>query len=193
LPIAPGKDQVLFQYAVPYTAPTYEFNLPLAYDTARFGLYLKDVGATVRTQQLSAAPNPMGTVPNAPKLISLTGDKFAVGTTIKATFDKLPAAPEQAGQAAPGTAPTSLPVSPQTIGLVILSAAIVSAVALLVFQMRRKRAQEYADEEDEADPHKGLLQEIADLDDAFEAGNIGEAEYKEKRAALKAHLAELDK
>ena len=191
LPIGPGKDQILFQYDIPFTPPTYEFNLPLPNDVARFGLYVGDVGETVQSQQLSPAPSPMGNVPNAPKLIAVAGDKFAAGTTIKATIDKLPAAVAQPGQTPSAALPTALPVSPQTIGLVILGAAIVAAIALLVFPLLRRRAAN-AEEQDEDDARKEILQEIADLDDAFEAGKISEAEYKEKRAALKAELAEMD-
>ncbi len=38
-----------------------------------------------------------------------------------------------------------------------------------------------------------LLQDIADLDDDFEAGKITQEEYKKERAELKAKLLELDK
>ncbi len=194
LPIGPGKDQILFQYDVPVAPPKYEFNLLLPNDVARFGLYVADVGETVQSQQLVPAPSPMGNVPNAPKLIALAGDKFTAGTTIKATLDKLPAAATQPGQTAPAGQPTALPVNPQTIGLVILGAAIVAAVALLVFPMLRRRAAsaEDADDAEQDESHEDLLQDIADLDDAFEAGKIDEAEYKEQRAALKAQLAEID-
>jgi hypothetical protein len=192
LPIGPGKDQILFQYDVPVTPPKYDFNLLLPNDVARFGLYITDFGETVQSQQLTPTPSPMGNVPNAPKLISLAGEKFAAGTTIQATIDKLPVAPT--GQTAPAGQPIALPVNPQTVGLVILGAAIVAAIALLVYPMLRRRTASEEDEEDEEenDARADLMQEIADLDDAFEAGKIGEAEYKEQRAALKAELAEMD-
>jgi hypothetical protein len=135
----------------------------------------------------------MGDVPNAPKLIAMAGDKFTAGTTIKATIDKLPAAAAQPGQTPSAVLPTALPVSPQTIGLVILGAAVVVAIALLIYPILRKRAADAEDEEyDENDPRQNLLQGIADLDDAFEAGEIAETEYKDKRAALKAKLAEMN-
>ena len=129
----------------------------------------------------------MGTVPNAPKLIAVAGDKFAAGTVIKATIDKLPAAPAPTGQTAPRNepAPSSLPVSPQMIGLVVLGAAGAAAIALLVYPILRRRRQGPEEEEEtEEDPRQDLLQEIAELDDAFEAGDISESEYKDQRAAL---------
>ena len=88
-----------------------------------------------------------------------------------------------------------MPVSPQTIGVVVLGAAVVMAIALLVYPMVRRRMTSAEDEDaarDENDPRQNLLQDIADLDDAFEAGEMGEAEYKEKRDALKAKLAEME-
>jgi hypothetical protein len=197
LPIGPGKDQIMFQYAVPYTAPKYEFSLPLTHDIARFGLYLTDVGATLQSAQLSPAPNPMGDTPGAPKLIALTGEKLTAGTTVKATIDKLPSAAMEPGKAT--STPSSLPFgNNQTIGIIVLALAAGAAVAVIAYPILRKRHQRDEDDfedEDAAetpdDPRENLMQQIADLDDAFEAGDITEAEYKKQRAALKAQLAEL--
>ncbi|MBM3129550.1 MAG: hypothetical protein FJ009_13105 [Chloroflexi bacterium] len=196
LPIGPGKDQIMFQYAVPYTAPKYEFSLPLTHDIARFGLYLTDVGATIQSAQLSSAPNPMGDTPGAPKLITIAGEKLTAGTTVKATIDKLPAAAAQPGKAT--STPSSLPFGDnQTIGIIVLALAAGAAVAVIAYPILRKRHQRDDDDfEDEAetasdDPRENLMQQIADLDDAFEAGDITEAEYKKQRAALKTQLAEL--
>ena len=46
-------------------------------------------------------------------------------------------------------------------------------------------------EEPVANTRMDLLQEMADLDDDFEAKKISEEEYKEERARLKAELLEL--
>jgi flagellar biosynthesis/type III secretory pathway M-ring protein FliF/YscJ len=43
----------------------------------------------------------------------------------------------------------------------------------------------------EAPTREELLQAIADLDDAYEAGDMTAGDYKRRRAALKAQLAEL--
>ncbi|MCI0478501.1 MAG: hypothetical protein L0Y55_19850 [Anaerolineales bacterium] len=198
LPIGPGKDQILFQYAVPYTAPKYDFILPLPHNIARLGLYLVDVGATIQSQQLAPVSNPMSNTPGAPKLIAIAGEKLTAGTTVKATFDKLPAAAATPDKA--GAAPTSLlPFgNNQTIGVVVLALAAGAAAVVIAYPILRKRrahAQEDFEEDEEDavdDPREDLMQQIADLDDAFEAGEIVEAEYKEKRAALKAQLAEIN-
>ncbi len=192
LPIGPGQDQVVYSYAVPYVPPTYEFNLKLPYAIGKFGLYVTDVGATVQSQQLTAAPNPMAGVQGAPNFIAATGEKFAAGTTIKATFNNLPATAPQSGATAPGTTTTPTATdNTQTIGLIVLGVAAVAAIGLLAYPIVRRRAARAA-ARSESNSRMDLLQDIADLDDEFEAGKITEAEYKEERAALKAKLLELD-
>lgn len=194
LPIGPGKDQIIFEYAVPYTAPKYEFNLPLFNDVGRLVLYLVDVGATIQSQQLSPAPNPMEGTPGAPKLVVVAGEKLAAGTTVQAVLDKLPAA--STGSSSPTTT-TAVPFgNTQTITVVLIALAAGVLAALIAYPLLRKRhhiaAEEDEDEEDDTrDARTELLKQIAALDDAFEAGEIGEAEYKVQRAALKSRAKEM--
>lgn len=200
LPIGPGKDQILFQYLVPYTPPKYEVNLPLLRDVAKFGLYLVDTGSTLQSQQLTSTPNPMANTPGAPKLIALIGEKLTAGTTIKATLDKLPAAPSgPADKTTPGV--PNLFGDNQTIGIVILALAAGAAVAIIAYPLLRRRhaRDDEGDEGEEEDardeaaaPRENLLRQIAALDDEFDAGALTEADYKKQRAALKAQLTELD-
>lgn len=196
LPIGPGKDQIVFEYAVPYTAPKYEFNLPLFNDVGRLALYLVDVGATIQSQQLSPAPNPMEGTPGAPKLIVVAGEKLAAGTTVKVMLDKLPAA--STSSSPPTTATSVWPFGNTPTITVVLIALMAGVLATLIaYPLVRKRHRyaesvEEADEEDETrDARTELLKQIAALDDAFEAGEIGEAEYKTKRAALKTQVREM--
>lgn len=193
LPIGPGKDQIIFEYAVPYTAPKYEFNLSLFNDVGRLALYLVDVGATIQSQQLSPAPNPMEGTPGAPKLIVVAGEKLAAGTTVKAILDKLPAA---SGSSSPTTTTSALPFgNTQTITVVLIALAAGVLATLIAYPLLRKRhriEEEDEDEEDDTrDARTELLKQIAALDDAFEAGEISEAEYKTKRAALKTRAKEM--
>lgn len=193
LPIGPGKDQIIFEYAVPYTAPKYEFNLPLFNDVGRLVLYLVDVGATIQSQQLSPAPNPMEGTPGAPKLVVVAGEKLAAGTTVQAVLDKLPAA---SGPSSPTTTTTTaLPFgNTQTITVVLIALAAGVLAALIAYPLLRKRHHIEAEEDEEDDTRDArteLLKQIAALDDAFEAGEIGEAEYKAQRAALKSRAKEM--
>lgn len=191
LPIGPGKDQIIFEYAVSYTAPKYEFNLPLFNDVGRLVLYLVDVGATIQSQHLFPAPNPMEGAPGTPKLIVVAGEKLTAGTTVQAILDKLPAA---SSASTTTTAWSSSNTSMTTIVLIALAAGVLAT--LIAYPLLRKRhhlkAEEDEDEEDAPlDARTELLKQIAALDDAFEAGAIGEAEYKAQRATLKTRAKEM--
>lgn len=197
LPIGPGKDQIAFEYAVPYVAPTYQFNLPLFNDVGRLSLYLLDVGATIQSQQLSPAPNPMENTPNAPKLVVVAAEKLTAGTTVKATLDKLPAA---ATSSNPPASTTSLPLgSNQTLLVVLLAlgaGVVATLIAYPILRRRRQRAEWQSAEEDEeegtpTDARTELLKQIAALDDAFEAGELDEAAYKAQRTELKNRVREM--
>lgn len=192
LPIGPGKDQLFFEYAVPYLAPKYEFHLPLFNDVGRLAVYLVDVGATIHSQQLAPAPNPMEGAPGAPKFIVVAGEKFAAGTSVKATLDKLPAATPSSRVP---TATTALPWGDnQTMTIVLLALAAGLIATLIAYPLlRKRRPQEESKEEETAahDTRTELLKQIAALDDAFEAGTISEAEYKATRAALKTQVRKM--
>jgi 5-hydroxyisourate hydrolase-like protein (transthyretin family) len=195
LPIGPGKDQIMFEYAVPYTAPKHEFNLSLFNDVGRLAVYLVDVGATIQSQQLLPAPNPMENAPGAPKLIVVAGEKLTAGTTVKAIIDKLPAATTGSN---PSTSATALPFgNTQTLTIALIALAAGVLATLIAYPLLRRRRQVMEEEEDadgdeeETDARTELLKQIAALDDAFEAGEIAETEYKAKRAALKARAKEM--
>lgn len=202
LPIGPGQDQIVFQYAVPYIPPNYDFvmNLPFALD--KFGLYMPDMGATITSKQLTAAPNPMGNTAGAPKFLAMAGSGFSAGTSIKATINNLPSVPVSgtapSGSGSTTTVPIAAGDNSQTIGLIVLGIAGVAAIGLLAYPVLRRRSERAALVEKQAgapanNERMDLLQQIADLDDDHETGKVTDAEYQEKRAALKAKLVELGK
>lgn len=189
LPIGPGRDQIVYQYAVPFTPPAYDFNLNLPFSTDKLGLYLLEApDAKIESQQLKLAPNPMGNTPGAPQFISMAGENLQAGTTVQAKLSNLPATTSSSGTA-PTTAATD---NTQTIGLVVLGFALVAAVALLAIPLVRRRRAAQMVAAELKNERMELLQDIADLDDEFEAGKITEEEYKAERARLKAQLLELE-
>ena len=199
LPIGPGQDQIVFQYAVPYTPPNYDLNFTLPYNTDKVGVYMPDVGATISSQQLTVAPNPMGNTPGAPVFLAMSGANFTAGTTIKATINNLPSTPisgtTPTGATTPATTPAVVDNNSQLIGMVVLGIAAVAAIGLLAYPVLRRRSERAAVP---AAPTSNLgrmelLQQIADLDDDHESGKITDAEYQEKRTVLKAKLVELGK
>jgi len=189
LPIGPGRDQIIYQYAVPFTPPVYDLTLNLPFSTDKLGVYLLDApNAKMDSPHLKPAPNPMGNVPGAPQFISMAGENLQAGTTVQAKLSNLPTSTSSSG-AAPTPAATD---NTQTIGLVVLGFALVAAVALLAIPLvRRRRAAQIVAAELKHE-RMDLLQAIADLDDEFEAGKMTEEAYKAERARLKAHLLELE-
>jgi hypothetical protein len=199
LPIGPGQDQIVFQYAVPYTPPNYDLNFTLPYGTDKFGMYMPDVGATISSQQLTVAPNPMGSTAGAPKFLAMSGANFAAGTTIKATINNLPSTPisgtTQTTSPTAATTPAVVDNNSQLIGIIVLGIAAVAAIGLLAYPVLRRRGERAAvlAAKSSKNDRMDLLQQIADLDDDHETGKVTDAEYQDKRAALKAKLVELGK
>jgi len=206
LPIGPGQDQIIFQYDVPFVPPTYEFNMTLPYGADKFGIYMPDVGEKITSGQLAVAPDPMAGTQGAPKFLAMAGSAIAPGTTIKATFSNLPATAPQSGGTSSSSPTSTTPgnidlsqiagVSVLTLaGVGVLMIAGIVAVGFLAYPfLRRRNAQPT---QTVAAPATGarmdLLQQIADLDDDHEDGKVTDAEYQEKRAALKGKLLELGK
>lgn len=81
--------------------------------------------------------------------------------------------------------------SSRTLPFVVVGGLGVVLAALGLFWVRRQRGRRAVPEvpaEDLVDRRARLVAAIADLDDRYERGEIGPAEYAERRAALKAEL-----
>ncbi len=194
LPFVPGMDQIVYNYSVPYSPPTYDFNVKLDFDTDRFRILFSDVGATLAGPQLSAA-SPFPTQSGQKFLLS-SADNLKAGTTVSATFSNLPAtvaaSPSSATSPAVSPAPSTGPSQLQLIGGLVLGVAALAAIGLLLYPLLRSRRPRRAARPASDDRRRlDLLQEMADLDDAFEAHTLPEAEYKARRSAAKAKLLEL--
>jgi hypothetical protein len=189
LPLMPGSNQIVYNYSLPFNPPTYDLNLKLPYDTDRFRILISDVGATIQSSQLSPpAPFP---APGGQKYVLSSADNLKAGTVVKATFTNLPAtvaAPPPGSGNAPSDAASNDRL--QLIGGVVLGVAGLAALALLLYPLARQRGLRRAPAPVD-NRRLDLLQEMADLDDAFEAHQISEPEYRERRNAAKAQLLEL--
>ncbi len=181
LPILPGADQIVYHYSMPFTPPTYQFDLKMPVSTEKFRILLSDVGATITSAQLIPA-SPFQ-AQGGQKFLLSTAENLSAGTTIKATFANLPATVAEPARS------TNLDPYAQMIAALVLTAAGVAAIALLVYPIARRRDVQISRRMDPAAGEvEPLLQTIANLDDDFAAGKISEAEHKEKRAAVKARL-----
>jgi hypothetical protein len=192
LPFQPGNDQIVYNYTIPFNPPTYALSLKLPFDVLQYQLLLADVGATVTSTQLSA-PTTFPTQSGQNYLMS-TASNLTKGTVIKATFNNLPATasspnPTTTGSNPPSSSPAPVDSNSQAIGLGVLGLAAVAAILLIAYPLIRRRANRAAVAS--TNRRMELLQEIADLDDDFEAGKVTESTYKEERARLKTKLTEL--
>jgi hypothetical protein len=196
LPVVPGGDQIVYNYTLPFNPPTYQFNMKLPFDTDKFRILLSDVGGTIQSTQLTS-PTPFPTQ-NGMQFILSSADNVKAGTTVNATFANLPAtvAAPPPSSANPAIAPTSaVNNNLQVVGGVVLGVAALAAIGLLLYPVVKRRRAHAA--HPVSSPASGrrmeLLQEMANLDDAFEAQKISESEYKERRTQIKADLLELTK
>lgn len=194
LPIVPGSDQIVYNYTLPFTPPSYSVTLTLPFDTAKFQLLLADVGATIQSAQLSA-PAPFPTQGGTNFILS-SADNVKAGTTVSATIANLPATvaeptPGAGSPSAPAPVPTSNNL--QVVGGIVLGIAALAAIGLLVYPIMKRRNAQAARAMPSATANRRLelLQEMADLDDDYEAQKISETEYRERRARLKAELLDL--
>ena len=188
LPFQPGNDQIVYNYSVPFTPPTYLFDLKLPWDIDNFQILLAEVGGTITSTQLSA-PTDFPTQSGQNFLLS-AGGPFTQGTDVKAQLVNLPATVAAPTSTAP-SANTTAPVdnNSQTIGIAVLGLAAVAAILLIAYPLLRRRANRAVAVA--TNRRMDLLQQIADLDDDFEDGKVSETTYKEERARLKAKLQEL--
>lgn len=186
LPFQPGNDQIVYNYSVPFTPPTYQFSLKLPFDTGTFRVLLADVGGTITSTQLSAPTN--FPTQSGQNFLQSSATNVTKGTEIKATFNKLPATVAAPASPAPGANPSTAPTTAavdnnsQLIGFGVLGIAAVAAILLIAYPLLRRRANRAADAA--LSRREQLLQDIADLDDDFAAGKVSEATHTEERARL---------
>lgn len=193
MPFVPGMDQIVYNYIVPFKPPTYQFSLKIPMDIGKVRVLLSDVNAKIASTQL-ITPTLFPTQ-NGQTFLQTTADNVKAGTSVNATFSNLTGSTGGTSTTPPtGAAPATSTIpgvgDNVLIGGVIIGVAAIAAIGLLVYPLMKRRAAQAA-APTEAEQRLELLQELADLDDEFEAGKIAEAEYKKEREAIKADLREL--
>jgi hypothetical protein len=174
-PIAPGLHTISFSFAVPYHGADFSFAWNVVYPAAAVHVLEPTAGPPLTAGTLAGAAN-----------LDLQGHTFrvlsggAVGANmvVPITLRQLPGrTPWQALQAALPNGKV-VPVAALVIALL--------AALLPVGYLLRRRGSSRAKPLTTAD---SLLDDLASLDDAHERGELEEANYAARRAALKAKLA----
>ena len=190
LPLSPvTARQVLFRYAIPYSGTSADVAQAFPYPVASLNALVADSGEQVSSAMLAdqgTQQTQMGTYR------VLAGQDIAAGQAFTLHFANLPMAGSSAAAAASGsTAPRLM-----TALIGALAAAVgLTAISLAVWLSLRRRGLPAAagvtaptgglrDEND-------LIDALARLDLAHEAGAMSDGEYRERRMVLKAQLLDM--
>jgi mono/diheme cytochrome c family protein len=177
IPVRPGRGSLtlLASYTLPYrNGMTLDHRL--YHNAAGITLVMRDVG--VRLADDGAwIDNGQQMIAGEP-FVSYVRSSLPAGSTFNLTFG--------------GRSRLAILVQEQGATLAIGTGALLLALALAAYVVRswRREPDEMAPEEAEADADE-LLQTIADLDDAYERGEISEAEYHGVREELKLALRDI--
>jgi len=180
--VRPGtSQQVLYGYTLRYDeADTFDFVRPLLYPTVNLNVLVPRVGLDVTSDQVELSE--ISTV-EGQVYLNLNGTDFAAGEELSVRFDGLQDIARQ-----PATAPVAQSgLDPKWIALGLAALALGGG---LIYPTLRRSAKPVSAGHP-VEPTDGqltltrLLQSMADLDDAFEAGHVDEASYRKRRQALK--------
>ncbi|MEJ2749215.1 MAG: hypothetical protein P8183_15120, partial [Anaerolineae bacterium] len=194
LPLQPGTGSInlIVSYMLPYEDGM-TFSHPLPYAANQATVILPDAGVNVTGSGWeSQGSNQMGNL----SFLSYAHGSFAAGTNLSITLEGTPEGTSTLGG---GTIAPRNNTNEILIGGGILL--IVLAAAVFVYRNWQTAPaysddyayddEEYEDEEVEEDEAAQLVQAIADLDDAYEKGELDEADYNSQRAQLRADLKAL--
>jgi hypothetical protein len=178
--VRPGtSQQVLYGYTLRYgEADTFDFVRPLLYPTANLNVLVPRVGLDVTSDQVELSE--ISTV-EGQVYLNLNGTDFAAGDELSVRFGGLQ---DIARQPVTPSVTQSGP-DPKWIALGLAALALVGG--LIYPSLRRSAKPVPADQPIELAEERltRLLQAIADLDAAFEAGDVDEGGYRQQRQALK--------
>jgi hypothetical protein len=184
--VQPGAgQQVLYAYTLSYgQADTFDLVRPLLYRTANVNVLAPRVGVQVTSEQVELSE--IRTL-EGQAYLNLNGQDLAAGDELSIHFGGLQDLARQS--ATPGAAQSRL--DPRWLALGLAALALVGGVIYPSVRRVRKVAPARESSESAAARRARLLQAIADLDDAFEAGQVDAASYGKQRQALKSEALSL--
>ena len=171
-PLLPGAHQVAYAYRIMREKGETVYRRPIDYPTATFSFFVSDLSIKVSSPILRREQN---FAIRGREYVRLAGSDLNPGTVVEVHLSR-------AGLLANPTLRWAVPLA--------LAVAVALVLLVLVRYPRVKRSQKEG-----ADPRvrrrEELLYEIAELDEAFEAGEIPEERYKARRQKLKDEVVRL--
>ncbi|RME46328.1 MAG: hypothetical protein D6791_08535 [Chloroflexi bacterium] len=188
LPVPPGNRQVLLSYSVPYDGRSISFEKQILYQTQNLNVLISDVGVEVDAGSLTTEA-PVSTQNNA-RFLNYTRQNVPAGEKLSLKLSNLPRGSTAAAAGVPADQSGKL----RWFGLGFLVIALTLALGYPV--LRPRLLSEEALMEDTAEvvlrrQRQMLLEELAELDDAYEAGEVAESNYIDARAEIKADLIDI--
>ncbi|MBI4188462.1 MAG: hypothetical protein HY529_04560 [Chloroflexi bacterium] len=174
LAVLPGISDVVFSYFLPYQGPNMAISRKTDYPIANFSLLVQDAGVKVTSSALTRG-NPQ--MMNGTNFLYFTANNLTRGIELDASLSGI--VKPSAGSSEKFILWPWLLTGVAVLGLVV-------TVAYSRFG-KRQIIDTRAASVDEVE----LLGELARLDDDYEAGGIGEKEYRAQRARVKASLLEV--
>jgi len=197
-PLPPGQRQILFRYTLPVVDGAVDMTHPFEYPIDNLNLLIPDIGLQVEVSEWTEEP-PLQTEggaflnyiitslpPGSAPPVKLSG--ISAQALAQTMSNEAAAAGGQ--QIIDRNATPGISGQPYTTPLVASLAALVLAVGSVI-AIRRHRSQLASEPVRRRQLREALIQAIADLDDAYEAGELAEAEYQAERTLLKAKLIAL--
>ncbi len=175
-PILPTTEQVLFGVQMTTQPPDYTLKLQVPVKIGRLNVLVAQTGGVqVASPQLRQGP--VFTPQSGTNYWQLNGDNIPADSQVSVAVSNLPGGDNSA-----------------MIRNVVLGVGGLAALTLLALPFVRRRGTRLPPlgsgdtERSETNERLERLQAIADLDDAFETGQIPQDEYRMQRATLKAEL-----
>jgi len=181
LPLPPGRGtrQVLYRYVIPYTRSTLDVSRVIPYPAANVNALVADVGAKVASDQLK--DQTVRQTQNG-NFISLSGQNLAANQPITLRFSDLPLGVTGGALGASAPAPAT---NDNALLLILLGVGGLLVALLVAIPLMRRRA---APVTARAADSENLLDALARLEIAHQAGELSDAAYRDARLRVKAQI-----
>ena len=175
-PIPPGEFAVLISYILKYEGDSFDFNLKLPYGADQVRMLLPEDGGSIRADGFGGTES---VVVGDSVFNQYQGADYAAGIELGLAFSDLPQ-------------PTIFQVisdffSGRTYVIVIIWIVGIAFLVILGYAMysTRKNSNLSSEDDEELANRDDIIAEIAALDEDYEADNIDEDEYNDRRDELK--------
>lgn len=187
----PGQQQIVFSYVMPYQPPEQTLELPVAGPVAQMALLVSDLGQGVSVPSFTST-EPLET-DSGQTYLSFEGTNVPADFTLEITMRELPAETPAAQQSPSAASPQEAPVGlyeqlPWWTPLLFM---VLAAAGVILYLSIRPAPTEAEERASRRHRREALLDRLAELDDRFDAGDIGERTYQIQRDATRRELRQL--